>query len=257
MDEDKFIPQSAISIFARLKQGDENRMSLEKVLSEIETDHKGNKILPFKNLPVIHFCRWFIVNNAKNNRSELLPSTLAFTSNFDGNIEKHLYFLSKEIGEGIDAIYKHCEGYPNKPTIESRFAYLKANRVKEKLFWPGIRGNSVGQILKYNELYKEIQDHIDKEKLYTQSASDCRDNILKFVKNDTQLNWALNPYSGTNLGYKIKYWGRLILSLLIGGIIALFLVFSLILPIWILIGRFLEVKENKKGDRSEQREEEY
>lgn len=79
----------------------------------------------FERLGTIHFARWVLVPESDDG---VYGPLLAFESNHDGSEDEQLRDLVTELGPEIDALLRHCEGYPQSktpPTYGSRLAFLE------------------------------------------------------------------------------------------------------------------------------------
>ncbi len=252
---EEIIWQSAITLFVPLKEGEDNIKALQSKLREAQNDVENNGIIPFSKIDTIHFIRFLVIDNAKDQDLNLLPPGLLLSSNFDGTPEGHIEELCSIFPEGIDSIYGHCIGYPNNPDHSTRVTFLLKHRIKEKLFWPGLRGTTRNQVYKDDELFRALQNHIDQENLGNLAPRDIHSRLMDFVKSRGDLNWALEPEPKPSWWFRFKwrwgYWQFLILAILL-------IVTSFIpLIIWVLYARLLEISYNKKKLHTEHRTEEY
>ena len=218
------IPQQAFTLVVKIKEGKTAAVKdiLAKIHEQTSGAYKGNPdpdpLVPFGNCKSIHFARWFVLDNLKDTTGKPFQDMLGFTSNYDGDTTAHYKELSKELGKGFDEIYQHIEGYPSSPSEQSRVKFFKKNNIKPKLFWGAKLGYTVDDIRQEGFLRDKVEEWIrsnpqaDWEKLTPQAA---RDQIVSYVRGDNELKWAFTPVPGRSLMGKIKYWGKLVVILLI------------------------------------------
>lgn len=242
-----YIQQNAFTAIAPIKEG--HIPALREALLVIQNDIEDSPFMPFRKMKTIHFARWFIMDNIRDTDGELYPPMLGFSSNYDGDLDTHLKEVMKYGVEGVDAIYKHCKGYPEGEAVKDiiRINYLKAYSEQPKLFWGSKFGYGVSHIQGEGVLRDAIQAHIESTsrniKWSSLTPKQIREQIIAFVKGEPSLKWALNPVGKTSLGWKIKYYGKIILILLL-LLLCLPLVI-LFLAIWIPLGRYYEKVDDK------------
>ena len=217
--------------------------SLRNLLdNEISPNLSQNAYIPFQKLPMVHYCRWCILDEAEEPNGDPAPLMLMFQIIFDGDRNKFLQHLSKEFAHGIDSIYQHCEGYPSQPNEASRYQYFQKYRHKEPLAWTAVRGGTVEQILQEENLRQGIESFLDKNPLQKSSPDAIYQRIKDFV-NQPQYAWALTPPPKPSLGWKIRYYAGMffvILSILV--LLPLIIVFAIF---WILLAKHFENQDNK------------
>ncbi len=108
-----------LSIVIPVKRGSEE--SLKLYLEGAGADDSA-WMQAFERIGTVHFARWVFIE-----ASDGYGPLLAFESNHDGPEETQLEELVVQLGPEIDAMLRHCEGYPQTrqpPTYSSRLAYL-------------------------------------------------------------------------------------------------------------------------------------
>ena len=85
-------------------------------------------------LGTVHYGRWVILEASGPYRAQL-----TFESNFDGEIDTHIDELASGLGELVDEIYSHCDGFSPGANAE----YLRKIRVREAAFYQGSPGRTV------------------------------------------------------------------------------------------------------------------
>jgi hypothetical protein len=130
---------------------------------------------PIHRVPTIHFARWLILRpqqylycDVKDGRLpggepirlEDLTSWLLFTSNFDGDMKAYLRDFAVFLGDDVDRIWGHCEGYPplgSQGDFDGYWAYAKKYQVTTQAFYNAYPGLSVPRIHQL-QVFKELFD---------------------------------------------------------------------------------------------------
>jgi hypothetical protein len=210
----------------------------------MQEDPANNAWMPLGKVTSTHFARWFILDNLKTPEQKPLPPMIGFSSNFDGSINDYLNELLRVTAEGFDAICQHCEGYPEpgQRTMQSRKDFCLKNNYPPKLFWGSKFGHTVQMMRDEARLHDAIEGFIGElqgESNWRQlSALQIRDRIIQFVGSKADLKWALGPAPKPDFQWKVNYYGKISIILLL-----VILGLPIIIPfltIWILIGRFYE-----------------
>ncbi len=224
---------------------------IQSALQAIQDRVEDSPEMPFREMHTLHFARWFVMDNLTDTIYKPVQPMLGFATDFDGDLDTHLKQLCELGAEGLDNIYQYCEGYPEKSkrTVQSRVAFLKKYFLKPRLFWGSKFGYSAEQIKKEGELRDAIRDFIEEQaptaQWPSQSPQEIRKTIVQYVQSQPDLQWAMQEVNGPSFGWKVKYWGKIIIILLI----ALLLLFPVIIPFlifWILVGRHYEKVDDRK-----------
>ncbi len=83
--------------------------AVRAILEEIGSDLEENGYIRFSELTGVHYCRFVIV---PADPSVNAPASVAFASNHDGSLDDHLDELVAVGHRALDAIYRHCIGWP-------------------------------------------------------------------------------------------------------------------------------------------------
>ncbi len=245
----KYIDQRGVTIITPIQKGKLN--ALTELLGNIGADDVGGGIVPFEKIETLHFGRWFLMTDAKvsdgkgkYSEDNKFPDSLVFTSNFDGSLDEHLNEVITKSREAIIQVYGHCEGFPSGvPSDKEIISYLKKHVKRNQLFWPAIRGGTVEQLKGESELRNRIQGFLNEslriEGFGKSSPEQIKQSIIDFVKGQPDLKWALEPRAKPSFGWKLKYYGTLVLKLL------LLLPVLLVLGLWMLIVGIFNRKDNK------------
>jgi hypothetical protein len=250
-NNERYIDQGAITIFIELNPKKDKR-ELKSLLEDIGSNDLGGGVVPFDKFTTLHFARWFLIEDAKVSDSkgqymeeDKCPDTLAFCSNFDGDVKAHLQEILNHSRAAIIKIYSYCKGFPSGDTVpdEVILDYLMKHSKKNQLFWPAIRGGTVEQLKGESLLRSEVQNFmttaIHNNQLKGKTPEEIKLAIIEFVKNDHRLRWAMTPRSKPSFGWYFRYYGILFTKLL-----ALIPV-GLLLGIWWVLSGIYNKRDNK------------
>ena len=102
-------PQVAVTVIAEVREGRER--ALEGLLHSMGDGVSNERVIAFGELSGVHFARLVLVPPVDPRDA----STLIFMSDVDGARDDHLGELAERHGEGLDAVFGHCSGYPEHP----------------------------------------------------------------------------------------------------------------------------------------------
>ena len=108
-------------------------------------------------------------------------------SDVDGAQDDHLAELAERQGEGIDAVFGHCSGYPEAPaSVPARLAFLRARAVRADTSYVNRPGRTVAQVRDEARLRDAIEAYLDsaRPQLEGCSALDARAQVQAFVAGD-------------------------------------------------------------------------
>ncbi|MCU0428494.1 MAG: hypothetical protein MUF42_00855 [Cytophagaceae bacterium] len=235
--------QSGLTIIVPVKDG--NALSqLRTFLEELGKDPGNNPHVPFSKLDTIHYCRWFIIDQLRAESGAYEPPTLAFTSNYDGEVNGHLQDLMRLFEKGFDLIYQYCDGYPGaSASTADKIKYLLSYQVENRLFWGAMRFYTVKELRMENQLRYALETFIDSKDFRKSSPKEVYQAILSYVEN-SEYRWALQPKEIPPRSWWIRYWGKLVLIL--AGLLVLLLPILPFLICWVLIGRYFEKRDDAK-----------
>jgi hypothetical protein len=72
---------------------------------------------------------------------------LVFETNFDGDLETYLTRMATEMADFVDAVWKHCVGYPGVSNIAAFIAYMKKCQVETTFFFADVNNRTVQKSL--------------------------------------------------------------------------------------------------------------
>ncbi len=241
--------QQALTIYAPIRP--EALDGLRETLAKIAEDVAGNDLLPFGRFGRLHFARLLILDEARPVGPDQLrdldnspiPAHLAFLCNVDAPLEAFVDQLAEEAANGLDAIFEHCEAYPqpNLRTPQSRRDFLLNHQIPEAAFYVNTIGRPVAQIHQEAQLREELEKFLDSNDWADQSALEVRRKLIEFVRSRPDLEWAANPAKQAPLRWQSREKLHFIFFGLLGLVLGL-----LFLPV-ILIA-LLMLRNREKTD---------
>ncbi|MEW6491098.1 MAG: hypothetical protein AB1589_00905 [Cyanobacteriota bacterium] len=241
--------QEALTVLAKIKPGETD--NLKNLLGSIRENRKREPIIPFNQFNTIHFARLMILDQTEDLDGNIIQPQLAFLSNFDAPLDRHLQDLATIAGESFDLIFSHCEGYPalDERTPENRITYLRSHLVNSKPFYINTRGRTVQQIRQEAQLRDAIEEFLDSQDWSGRDVMEVRAVIQEFVLSNPDLSWAELPPEEPELSWRLKETlhkiGVPIVALLLSPIILVTLPIGLVL---LRMNEEREVPDTSKAD---------
>lgn len=235
---------SVFTIVAPLVANHEQEFAM--VLHQIGQDPGDNPLLPLRAVPGLHFSSLTLHRRAGGSYE------LIFELNVDGSIDEHLAGLVKAVRPGLDAVFGHGQGWPMGPA-EAAVAYLRDHVIEAGAFHVGNTGRKVERILREEDLYVEIQTHLDELRaagaLPTEPAQ-VRDAVIAFVTDRPDLAWALADPGPNLTDDEIKHRKAdkfRFIATVIGAAVVL-LPLTVIGAGWFLVKERLDKPDNQDAD---------
>jgi hypothetical protein len=100
--------QQAVTVIATIRPEAED--SLTAVVDSMGDGVANGSLIPFAELPQLHFARLFIVPAAVAAGGRAAPASLVLLADVDGSGNRFLRDLVARAGAGIDELYSLCEG---------------------------------------------------------------------------------------------------------------------------------------------------
>jgi len=123
-------------------------MELRWYLGHLPRDHKS----PFAQISSTYLARLVVMDDvvyvgAPACEEHLKSHYLVFETNFDWDLETYLTRLARETPEFVDAVWKHCVGYPGVSDIAAFIAYMKKCQVETTFFFADVNNRTVQKSL--------------------------------------------------------------------------------------------------------------
>src|SRR6185436_5483732 len=117
--------QETFTVIAEIGQGQFD--PLQRLLGRIREHVDDWNVIPFAKLSRLHFARFITFDATQDLEGRPVPAQLALLTNVDAPLDGHLEELCTVGGDGIDAVFAHCVGYPGagNRSPASRRAYLQ------------------------------------------------------------------------------------------------------------------------------------
>jgi hypothetical protein len=160
--------------------------------------------------------------------NEFCPAQLAFSSNFDGDVDTHIEDLAIKLNSLLDEVYTNCVDY----TPQNRAGYLKKISTKEAAFYVGAPGRTVKIIEQEKQLRNHILEIIDSNNWEGKSAKDIHQHIQKEVLSNPAYEWAKEKIKTPAVNWP--------------GLILFGLVLVILLPVIVLWAVFIQIFYERK-----------
>ena len=108
---------------------------------------------PFAQAPGTHLARLVVMDDViyvgmPSCEEHLKSKYLVFESNCDGELDTYLTGLAANIPDHLDAIWKHCVGYPGAANREAFVDYMKACQLDTTFYFAAVNDKSVTETLR-------------------------------------------------------------------------------------------------------------
>lgn len=231
--------QSPLSFVAEIHSS--QKKSLVDNLMIVNEDIEKNPIITFEKIKSVHFARFIVLEEVKDNGKQKFPPYLVFFSNYDGDLDDHLSEIINTSKEGFIKIFQVCKGFPQQDKIESYISFIKEKSKNRAYFYRGTWGRSVGQIAHEESARKHVEEYLDSNENLREMPLGYVFEKIKKSLNETSLLKKYPKFSPP----EIIGWKR-ILSLFFVGIIILLL--SPLILIWIIALRMKELTDSQQEE---------
>jgi hypothetical protein len=138
-------------------------MELRWYLGHLPRDHNS----PFAKLSSTYLARLVVMDDvvyvgAPACEEHLKSRYLVFETNFDGDLDTYLTRMAKETPEFVDAVWKHCVGYPGVSDLAAFIAYMKKCQIETTFYFADINDRTVQQSLKALRTQAAVAHFIEK-----------------------------------------------------------------------------------------------
>jgi hypothetical protein len=123
-------------------------MELRWYLSQLPRDHRS----PFAQLSSTYLARLVVMDDVvfvghPASEDHLKSRYLVFETNFDGDLDTYLQRMATETREFVDAVWKHCVGFPGTSDAPAFIAYMKKCQIKTTFFFADVNDRTVDSTL--------------------------------------------------------------------------------------------------------------
>ncbi len=116
-----------------------------------DLDRRENS--PFAKVTSTHMARLVVMDDVvyvgmPACEEHLQSQYLIFESNFDGDLDTYLGRMAREIPEHVDAVWRHCVGYPGIEDIGAFIAYMKRCQLTTTFYFADVNDKTVQQTVR-------------------------------------------------------------------------------------------------------------
>jgi hypothetical protein len=138
-------------------------MELRWYLGHLPRDHRS----PFAQISSTYLARLVVMDDvvyvgAPACEEHLRSRYLIFETNFDGDLDTYLRRMAQETPEFVDAVWKHCVGYPGVSDTAAFVAYMKKCQIATTFFFADVNNRTVQQSLKALQTQSALTHFIEK-----------------------------------------------------------------------------------------------
>jgi hypothetical protein len=136
-------------------------LQIRDYLSKLSTREDS----PFAVAPGTHLARLVVLDDViyvgmPASEEHLKSKYLVFESNCDGDLDGYLQGLADTIAEHLDAIWKHCVGYPGAANRQAFIDYMKACQLDTTFFFAAVNDKSVAETLRALQTQTAVADFV-------------------------------------------------------------------------------------------------
>jgi hypothetical protein len=165
-----------------------------------------NSVLPFADLPGVHFARLFLVPESADLDGDVLPACLFYMADVDAPLHRHLRDLAGPFGPGADALFGHCDGYPPEPSPGTRLVWLLERMVAPSATYVHRIGRTVEQVHDEHHLREAIESYLDPPGTIPAqlTAAEAHGRVRSFALGRDDLRWARQGPRRPGLAYRVR-----------------------------------------------------
>ena len=135
--------------------------AIRDYLAGLARDHRS----PFAKLSSTHIARLVVMDDvifvgAPAREEHLQSKYLVFESNFDGDLDTYLRRMAQDIPTEVDAVWRHCIGYPGVRDVAAFAAYMKKCQLKTTFYFADVNDKTVQQTLHALRVQASIAEFI-------------------------------------------------------------------------------------------------
>ena len=152
---------------------------------------------PFAVAPGTHLARLVVLDDViyvgmPACEEHLKSKYLIFESNCDGDLDGYLHGLADAIADHLDAIWKHCVGYPGAANRQAFVDYMKACQLNTTFYFATVNDKSVEDTLRALQTQTAVADFIA-----THQGNDPATLQREFIQFATELRARPIPRPGS------------------------------------------------------------
>jgi len=136
-------------------------LQIRSYLAKLSTREES----PFALAPGTHLARLVVMDDViyvgmPACEEHLKSKYLVFESNCDGDLDTYLTGLAASIPEHLDAIWKHCVGYPGAANRKAFVEYMKACQLETTFYFAAVNDRSVPETLRALQTQSAVADFV-------------------------------------------------------------------------------------------------
>ncbi len=238
--------QVAVTVRAPIRAG--RRADVARLLEHMHDQGAGdNDTLALAELPGVHFARIFVLEEATDLDGAPLPACLYYMADVDGPAGRHVLDLATPFGDGTDAVFGHCEDYPDPASPRARIAWLRDHLVAPAATYVHAVGRTVDQVHQEARLRECIDDFVDRPGTIPAdlSATEAHSRIRSLLTLRDDLTWAAWPPRPPGLLFRLREKLHfLVLPLVVLVTLPLLVLFALVGLVLIRLAERRDVAES-------------
>jgi len=138
-------------------------MELRWYLGHLPRDHKS----PFARISSTYLARLVVMDDVvyvgtPACEEHLKSRYLIFETNFDGDLDAYLTLMARETPEFVEAVWKHCVGYPGLSDLAAFIAYMKKCQITTTFYFADVNDRTVDTSLKALQTQSALAHFIEK-----------------------------------------------------------------------------------------------
>lgn len=176
--DDRPVKQQPLTFIAKIKPGSKTALEslLKRKINVGDINNEDNEIRSLlKQSSLTHFARFVILGDEAADSQPYFH--LYFSSNYDGEFADYIQELSEIMGEKLNAIFQHCEGYTSEMALNGdrlsryikdhsvRYTNVFYNAHRKSIFQPGRSAQSIQATYHLYEKLRENLERIDNDAL--------------------------------------------------------------------------------------------
>jgi hypothetical protein len=123
--------------------------AIRDYLEDLPRDHRSL----FAKISSTHLARLVVMDDVvfvgtPAVEEHLQSKYLVFETNFDGDLDTYLNRMAREAPEEVDAVWRHCVGYPGVQDPAAFAAYMKKCQIETTFFFADVNNKTVQQTLR-------------------------------------------------------------------------------------------------------------
>jgi hypothetical protein len=142
-----------LTILSPIKDDPKSEVSPNLALRTYLSKLPRHRNSPFAKVSSTHFARLVVMDDVvyvgmPACEEHLQSKYLVFESNFDGALDTYLERMAVEIPETVDAVWKHCVGFPGAADVAAFKVYMKKCQIETTFFFADVNDKTVQQTLR-------------------------------------------------------------------------------------------------------------